>query len=93
MAEALYMTVKQYAERVAASTETIYDMCRKGQLPAIKIGGWRINVARADKMLEEKIEERLAEFKPKVVPIARIRGQNASGDYLKQLAQMRKRVV
>lgn len=93
MAEALYMTVKQYAERVAASTETIYDMCRKGQLPAIKIGGWRINVARADKMLEEQIEERLAEFKPKVVPIARIRGQNASGDYLKQLREMRKRVV
>lgn len=93
MAEALYMTVKQYAERVAASPETIYDMCRKGQLPAIKIGGWRINVARADKMLEEKIDQRLAEFQPKVVPIARIRGQNASCDYLKQLAQMRKQVI
>lgn len=93
MAEALYMTVKQYAERVAASTETIYAMCRKGQLPAIKIGGWRINVARADKMLEEKINQRLAEFKPKVVPIARIRGQSARGDYLKQLSEMRKRIV
>ena len=93
MAEALYMTVKQYAERVAASPETIYNMCRKGQLPAIKIGGWRINVARADKMLEEKIDQRLAEFAPKVVPTVRIRGQNACGDYLKQLAQMRKRVM
>ncbi len=93
MTDALYMTVKEYAKRVSTSTATIYTMCQKGQLPAVKIGGWRINVARADKMLEEKIDQRLAEFAPKVVPKVYIRGQNADKDYLQQLAQMRKRVV
>lgn len=46
MADVLYMSIKDYAKHVSASVGTIYDMCRKGKLPAVKIGGWRINVKR-----------------------------------------------
>ena len=36
MAEVLYMSIKDYAKHVSASVGTIYDMCRKGKLPAVK---------------------------------------------------------
>lgn len=41
MADVLYMSIKDYAKHVSASVGTIYDMCRKGKLPAVKIGGWK----------------------------------------------------
>lgn len=93
MADVLYMTVKEYAKRVSTSPATISEMCRKGQLPAVKMGGWKINVKRADEMLEEQINQRLAEFAPKVVPKVYIRGKSAGSDYLAQLQKMRQRVI
>lgn len=93
MADVLYMNVKEYAKRVSTSPATISEMCRKGQLPAIKIGGWKINVKRADEMLEQQVEQRLAEFAPKVVPKVQIRGKSAGSDYLAQLQKMRQRAI
>ncbi len=94
MADVLYMTVKEYAARVSTSVSTISEMCRKGQLPAVKMGGWKINVKRADEMLEQQIDERMAKFAPKVAPPAvRIKGKDAGSVYLARLAEMRKRAI
>lgn len=94
MADVLYMTVKEYAKRVSTSPATISEMCRKGQLPAVKMGGWKINVKRADEMLEEQINQRLAEFAPKVaLPAVRICGKDAGTNYLARLAELKKRAI
>lgn len=88
MAEVLYMSIKDYAKHVSASVGTIYDMCRKGKLPAVKIGGWRINVKRADELLEQMCNEHM--IKPAKVSI---RNANAANSYLARLEQIRKGVV
>ena len=94
MADVLYMSVKEYAERVAAKASTIRDMCRRAKLPAVKIGtAYRINVKRADAMLEAQIDQRVAAFAPKVTPKVCIRGKSAGGNYLAQLREMRERVI
>lgn len=78
MAEVLYMSIKDYAKHVSASVGTIYDMCRKGKLPAVKIGGWRINVKRADEMLEQLCDEHMAGYTPMIKPAkVNIRTANA----------------
>lgn len=93
MAEVLYMSIKDYAKHVSASVGTIYDMCRKGKLPAVKIGGWRINVKRADEMLEQLCNEHMTEYTPVIKPAkVSIRNANAAS-YLARLEQIRKGVV
>lgn len=87
MAEVLYMSIKDYAKHVSASVGTIYDMCRKGKLPAVKIGGWRINVKRADELL-------MTEYTPVIKPAkVSIRTANAANSYIARLEQIRKGVV
>ncbi|WP_304277559.1 helix-turn-helix domain-containing protein [Phascolarctobacterium succinatutens] len=94
MADVLYMSIKDYAKHVSASVGTIYDMCRKGKLPAVKIGGWRINVKRADEMLEQLCDEHLAGYTPMIKPAkVNIRTANAGNSYLARLEQIRKGVV
>lgn len=93
--DVLYMSVKDYAERVSVSVGTIYDMCRHGKLPAVKIGGWRINVRRADEMLEQLCEEHMQQaYSPAIKPAkVSIRTANAGKNYLARLEQIRKSVM
>ena len=94
MAEVLYMSIKDYAKHVSASVVTIYDMCRKGKLPAVKICGWRINVKRADELLEQMCNEHMTEYTPVIKPAkVSIRTANAANSYLARLEQIRKGVV
>lgn len=94
MADVLYMSIKDYAKHVSASVGTIYDMCRKGKLPAVKIGGWRINVKRADEMLEQLCDEHMAGYTPMIKSTkVSIRNANAANSYLARLEQIRKGVV
>jgi excisionase family DNA binding protein len=89
--EVLYMSVKDYAERVSVSVGTIYDMCRHGKLPAVKIGSWRINVRRADEILEQLCEEHMQAYAPAIKPAkASVRTANAGKNYLARLEQIRK---
>lgn len=96
MADVLYMSIKDYAKHVSASVGTIYDMCRKGKLPAVKIGGWRINVKRADEILEQLCNEHMhiAGYTPVIKPAkVNIRTANAGNSYLARLEQIRKGVM
>ncbi len=41
-----YLTANEVAERLKLNVETIYDLMKSGQLPAIKIGGrWRMEAS------------------------------------------------
>ena len=95
MSEVLYMSIKDYAKRVSASTSIIYDMCRDGKLPAVKIGGWRINVKRADELFNQLCDERMARNVPpiKSCKVNLRLASNAGSNYLASLEQLRKGVL
>ena len=66
----------------------------EGQAAGRKIGGWRINVKRADELLEQMCNEHMTEYTPVIKPAkVSIRTVNAANSYLARLEQIRKGVV
>lgn len=61
--DVLYMTVREYAARVASSEKKIRDLCKTGELPSLKIGvGYKIDIRRADEYFARQIDRRQAEL-------------------------------
>lgn len=47
------MTTKQCAKYLDMSYDNITTLCRKGRIPAVKVGlVWRINKTKLDRMLD-----------------------------------------
>ncbi len=52
-----FLTLPEVAEELATSTAQVYALVRKGDLPAIKIGGrgqWRVERTRLEEWLERQ---------------------------------------
>lgn len=81
--------IKEYAAARGLSYSTIYDMCRSGALPSMKIGRrHKIEVEGADQYFKDKIDSGLAKTerlnRPLVAPkIAKT--CNGAGGYLASL--------
>lgn len=57
-----WMTVRQVAEYLQMSDDKIYDMAKKGELPAIKIRQqWRFDREELDKWLKSDSNNRAEE--------------------------------
>ena len=53
--EDTYLTPEQVAKKLQLQRITVYRMCRRGELPAVKIGNsWRISSKRLMEILEPK---------------------------------------
>lgn len=53
------MDIKEAAEYLGLSTDTIYKYIYKNKIPAFKLGNrWRFKKAILDRWMEEKIEKR-----------------------------------
>lgn len=50
--------VDEFAKKMGLSPSKVYTMCYRGELPSIKMGGWRIDEEMAEKVIHEKITER-----------------------------------
>lgn len=45
------LTVAQAAERLQLSETTVYRMCKRGELPVVRLGrSWRVDAHRLDKL-------------------------------------------
>lgn len=50
-----YLTPEQVAQKLQVTTTTVYRMCRRGEIPAVKIGkSWRISSKKLATLLEPK---------------------------------------
>jgi excisionase family DNA binding protein len=50
-----FLTLDQVAEELATTTAQIYALVRRGELPALKLGGrgqWRVERARLEEYIE-----------------------------------------
>lgn len=55
-----FLKIEDVAEILATSPAQVYSLVRKGDLPAIKLGGrgqWRIEVREIDSFIERQYEE------------------------------------
>lgn len=61
------LTVKEVADMLRVSDESIYRLCRKGSLKASRVGGlWRIPREAVDQVLRGELS--LRDFKQKAKP-------------------------
>jgi excisionase family DNA binding protein len=65
-----FLTTTKAAKRLGVSSETVRTLCRKGELPAYKIGGhFKVEAGELDGWLDkqriEKAEETIVERAPK----------------------------
>lgn len=50
-----YLTPEQVAEKLQLTKTTVYRMCRRGELPAVKLGkSWRISSQKLAELMEPK---------------------------------------
>lgn len=63
------LTVKEYAERINLPVSTLRSLCKKKEIPAVKIGvSWRIDPETADEAIQKMFKvaaNKTAVLKPK----------------------------
>lgn len=55
-----FLTLEQVAEELSTSTAQIYALVRRGELPAIRLGGrgqWRVERARLEEFIAQLYDE------------------------------------
>ncbi|MFC7246095.1 helix-turn-helix transcriptional regulator [Catellatospora aurea] len=55
-----FLTLEQVAEELSTSTAQIYALVRRGELPAIRLGGrgqWRVERSRLEEFIAELYDE------------------------------------
>jgi excisionase family DNA binding protein len=55
-----FLTLADVAEILSTSVAQVYAMVRRGELPAIKIGGrgqWRVERSKLEQYIQQKYEE------------------------------------
>ncbi|WP_144121987.1 helix-turn-helix transcriptional regulator [Catellatospora sichuanensis] len=55
-----FLTLEQVAEELSTSTAQIYALVRRGELPAIRLGGrgqWRVERARLEDFIAQLYDE------------------------------------
>lgn len=86
--------IKEYAALRGLSYSTVYDMCRDGTLPVVKIGRrHKIEMEGADRYFEEQIaagQERQKKLKSVAEMAAPTHTLGNSSSYLTQLSLIRK---
>lgn len=91
-----FVGIKEYANARGLTYTTVYDLCRDGTLPSVRIGRrHKIEIEGADRYFNEQIaarQEKRQKMKQPIILSARASNQ-ITGNYLTQLNSMLKGAV